>query len=40
MDEDIVAVIGVSAARRWIGVIMLAGLGCLVIYVAFAAPPD
>jgi hypothetical protein len=40
MDEDIVAVIGVSAVRRWMGVIMLAGLGCLVIYVAFAAPPD
>jgi len=39
MDSEIVAVVQVSAARRWLGVGMLAGLGGLVIYVALASPP-
>jgi len=40
MDEEILAVVQASAARRWMAVIMLAGLGLLVIYVAFATPPS
>jgi len=39
MNSEIVAVVQASPARRWIGVIMLAGLGGLVIYVALASPP-
>lgn len=40
MNNEVLAVVGVSPARRWIGIIMLAGLGGLVIYVAFATPPE
>jgi hypothetical protein len=39
MQDEVLAVIEASAVRRWMGVIMLAGLGGLVIYVAFATPP-
>jgi len=39
MDEEILAVVEASAARRWMGIIMLAGLGGLLIYVALAVPP-
>lgn len=39
MDEDVLAVVEASAARRWMGVILLAALGGLVIYVALATPP-
>ena len=39
MDQDILAVVDASGARRWMGVILLALLGGLVIYVAFATPP-
>ena len=40
MNQDILAIVEASPARRWIGVIMLAVLGGMVIYVALAAPPD
>lgn len=40
MNQDILAIVEVSPARRWLGVIMLAGLGGLLIYVALAAPPQ
>jgi hypothetical protein len=39
MNNEVLAIVEVSAARRWMGVIMLAGLGGLVIYVALATPP-
>lgn len=39
MDEEILAVVQASAARRWFGIAMLAGIGALVIYVALASPP-
>lgn len=39
MNQEILAIIEVSPTRRWMGVIMLAALGGLVIYVALAAPP-
>ena len=39
MDSEIVAAVQASAPRRWIGMIMLAGLGGLVIFVALASPP-
>ena len=39
MDEDILAIVEASAARRWMGVILLGALGGLVIYVALASPP-
>ncbi|MFT7597014.1 MAG: hypothetical protein ACI8R4_004357 [Paracoccaceae bacterium] len=38
-ETEVVAMVQASAARRWLGVIMLAGLGGLVIYVALASPP-
>lgn len=40
MNNEILAVVEVSAGRRWMGVIMLAGLGGLLIYVALVAPPE
>ncbi len=39
MNQEVLAVVATSPARRWLGVIMLAGLGGLLIYVALAAPP-
>ena len=38
-DTEVLAMVQASAPRRWIGVIMLAGLGGMVIYVALASPP-
>ncbi len=40
MDDEILAVVETSAMRRWMGIIMLAGVGGLVIYVALATPPE
>lgn len=40
MNQEILAVVETSSVRRWMGVIMLAGLGGLMIYIALAAPPD
>jgi hypothetical protein len=39
MQDKVLAVVEASTVRRWMGVIMLAGLGGLVIYVALATPP-
>ena len=39
MDEDVLAVVQASAIRRWLGITMLAAIGVLSVYVAFAAPP-
>jgi len=40
MNQEVLAVVEASGARRWMGVVMLGGLGGLVIYVAFATPPE
>ena len=40
MNDEILAVVETSSARRWMGVIMLAGLGGLMIFIALAAPPE
>lgn len=39
MSDEVLAVVEASAVRRWMGVGMLATVGGLVIYVAFASPP-
>ena len=39
MQDNVLAVVKASAARRWMGVLMLGGLGGMVIYVALASPP-
>lgn len=40
MNQEILAVVETSSTRRWMGVLMLAGLGGLVVYVALATPPE
>lgn len=40
MDEEVLAIVKASVPRRWIGVAMLAGVGIVVIYVAFSSPPQ
>ncbi len=40
MQDEVLASIQASSARRWTGVGMLATVGALVIYVAIASPPD
>lgn len=40
MQEDVLATVAASSARRWTGVGMLAAVGALVIYVALASPPQ
>lgn len=40
MNDEILAVVEASTPRRWMGVVMLAGLGGLIIYVALATPPE
>ena len=40
MDDEILAVVEASAIRRWMGIAMLAFVAFLVLYVAFATPPD
>ncbi len=40
MQEDVLARVEASTPRRWIGVGMLSVVGILVIYVAFARPPE
>ncbi|PCH74416.1 MAG: hypothetical protein COC12_03680 [Rhodobacteraceae bacterium] len=39
MQDNVLTVVEASSVRRWMGVIMLGGLGGLVIYVALVAPP-
>ncbi len=38
--EEVLAVVKASAGRRLLGLVALAGLGILLIYVAFASPPS
>ena len=40
MSDEVLASVKASATRRWMGVGMLAAIGGIVIYVAFATPPD
>ncbi|WP_299659649.1 hypothetical protein [uncultured Ruegeria sp.] len=40
MQEEVLASIEASSARRWTGIGMLATVGALVIYVALASPPQ
>jgi hypothetical protein len=39
-DDEVMARIEVSQARRWLGILMLYGLGALLLYVAFSTPPE
>ena len=40
MSDEVLATAEASAARRWLGIGMLAAIGGLVIYVAFSSPPS
>lgn len=40
MDNEILATVGASALRRWMGVAMLIAVAGAVIYVALARPPS
>lgn len=40
MAEEVLATVKASVPRRWMGVAMLAGVGIIVIYVAFRSPPQ
>lgn len=40
MNDEILATVQASSARRWMGVSMLVSVGLLVIYVAMASPPE
>ncbi|MEX0338259.1 MAG: hypothetical protein AB3N11_04385, partial [Arenibacterium sp.] len=39
-EEEILATVAASPARRWVGILMLAGIGVLSFYVAFSTPPE
>ncbi|SHJ39436.1 hypothetical protein SAMN05444000_10848 [Shimia gijangensis] len=39
MTDEILATVSASAPRRWLGVGVMALLGALLLYVAFAIPP-
>ncbi len=40
IDDEVLAVVHASAGRRVVGLVALAGLGLLLIYIAFAQPPE
>jgi hypothetical protein len=40
MNDDVLAIVEASAVRRWMGVLMMASLGGLVIFIALSAPPE
>ncbi|NVO54772.1 hypothetical protein HW561_03095 [Rhodobacteraceae bacterium B1Z28] len=40
MQDEVLATVQASSARRWAGVGMLTSIGALVIYVALASPPE
>lgn len=40
MNDDILATIEASAPRRVMGTLMLGGTGCILVYLALAAPPS
>ncbi|PSL20034.1 hypothetical protein [Shimia abyssi] len=39
MQEEILAVVGASAPRRWFGIVVMALLGGILIYFAMSTPP-
>lgn len=39
MSDQVLAVIEASAPRRGLGIVVLGGLGVMLLYLAFAAPP-
>lgn len=39
-DEEVLATVAASPARRWLGIVMLGWIGILSIYVALARPPE
>lgn len=39
MSDEVLAEVSASAPRRWLGIVMLAFMGGLLIYVAFSTPP-
>lgn len=39
MSEEILATVSTSPPRRWLGIGVMATLGALLLYVAFAVPP-
>lgn len=40
MSEEVLAVVGVSVARRWLAIVLLLAVGGAMIYAAFTAPPS
>ena len=40
MDDEVLAVARASATRRWMGILMVAAVGVLSLYVAMATPPE
>lgn len=40
MNDDVLATIEASAPRRVMGTLMLGGTGCILVYLALAAPPS
>lgn len=40
MNDDVLATIEASAPRRVMGTLMLGATGCILVYMAFAAPPS
>jgi len=40
MNDDVLAIVEASTMRRWLGVMMMASLGGLVIFIALTAPPE
>jgi len=40
MQDEVLATVQASSARRWMGVAMLVAVGFLVLYVAMASPPE
>lgn len=39
-DDDVLATVVAAPGRRWMGVVSLYGLAVLLIYIAFARPPE
>lgn len=40
MNDDVLAIVEASTVRRWIGVMMMASLGGLMIFIALSSPPE
>lgn len=39
-EGEVLATVAASPVRRWVGILMLAGIGVLSFYVAFSSPPE